>query len=543
MKLHCPHCGVKGSAEDSYSGRTVKCPKCRNVFEVMPDMAIEQPEDADLFSATSSATIESPAPQDLDEDAVKIAEDEDLWGTGADEELSADEAKEDPREVDETPAESEREPVPAALQEETLDWEDIASENELQSAEGEIEEEYQELPEENPADLNSLHDEFEFPAGDIDLAVAEDSDAEDESGEDLWAVVEPDPEEESSIPEPADSEGIDNVLEDELEDAAELDESFEEGSSGDEDPLVQEAGEIELQPYGIDEEECWQCGKKDSSGEPFTAKDGRLYCNDCAPIADPDKVAEADPDQNADDTISGQTLNNNDADLKAAATAVPVNEFSIRDAIRKAWAKTKGAKGAIWAGSAIMYLVILIIVAGGAFLLPSTSDSTGVTGWVSNILFQSVANLISVLFTAGLLLMGINKVAGDTISWRMIFKGFSCAGRIIVATILQSVLVAIGFLLLVLPGIYLSVGYAMTLPLIVDKGLSPWQAMEMSRKAIHKIWWKVAGLFLVMAAIFVVSFIPMGIGLIWTWPMFIIVAGVLYQHLFLDEGRLKVTSK
>jgi len=53
MKLLCPHCGVKGSAEDLYSGRTVKCPKCQGVFEVKPDMAFEQPEDATLLSATS----------------------------------------------------------------------------------------------------------------------------------------------------------------------------------------------------------------------------------------------------------------------------------------------------------------------------------------------------------------------------------------------------------------------------------------------------------------------------------------------------------
>ncbi len=538
MKLYCPHCGIKGSAEDSYSGRTVKCPKCQGVFEVMPDMAIEQPVDTNLFSATSTATTESPAP--LDGFDTTSAVKDDLWEPGADEELSIDEGEE-PVEVDKAAAESEAEPAPEAMQEETLDWEDIASENALQPAEVEIEE-HQEIPEESPADLNSLHDSFASPAADNDL-VEEESDAEDQSGEDLWAVVTNEPEEdeetdpeEAPIPAPADSEDIDNALDDELEEAVEPDERFEEDNLGDEDHLVREDDEIELQPYGIDKEECWQCGSKESFGQPFIAKDGRLYCSDCAPVEDTDKVSEANLNQNADGTVSGQTLNNNDADLNAAATEDSVSNFSIRDAIGKAWGKTKGAKGAIWAGSAIMYFVILILVTGGAFLLPSTgSELTSVTGLVSNILFPAVANIVSVLFTAGLLLMGISKVAGDPISWKMIFKGFSCAGKIIVATILQSVLIAIGFALLIIPGIYLSIGYAMTLPLIIDKGLSPWQAMEVSRKAIHKIWWKVSGLFFVMGLIFVVSLIPAGIGVIWTWPMFIIVAGVLYQYLFAGE--------
>jgi uncharacterized membrane protein len=119
----------------------------------------------------------------------------------------------------------------------------------------------------------------------------------------------------------------------------------------------------------------------------------------------------------------------------------------------------------------------------------------------------------------------------------MIFKGFSYAAKIIVATIMQSILVAIGFLLLILPGIYLAVGYTMTIPLIIDKGLSPWQAMEMSRKAVHKVWWKVAGLFSVMGLIYLGSLIPLGIGLIWTWPMFIILVGVVYRFLFGKENK------
>jgi uncharacterized membrane protein len=250
-----------------------------------------------------------------------------------------------------------------------------------------------------------------------------------------------------------------------------------------------------------------------------------LYCTDCAPVDDLEETVDDRQEQEADDQ-----------DLTDDAASLNYVKFSIGDGIRESWAKTKGAKGTIWAGSAIMYLVLLIIVAGGACLLPSVDNGlNNVTGLLSNILFQGVTNAFSVLFTAGLLLMGIRKVAGEQISWKMVFKGFSCAGRLIVATILQSLLVSIGFMLLVLPGIYLAVGYAMTLPLIMDKGLSPWQAMEMSRKAVHKIWWKVAGLFVVMGLIFVVSLIPLGIGLIWTWPMFIILAGVVYLQLFGDE--------
>jgi uncharacterized membrane protein len=213
--------------------------------------------------------------------------------------------------------------------------------------------------------------------------------------------------------------------------------------------------------------------------------------------------------------------------------------FSLGEVIGEAWAKTKGAKRTIWAGTAVMYGVILVIVGGGTLLLPPLGDGqANATGMVGNVLFQVVIDVLSVLFTAGLLFMGMRQAAGKSISWQMIFNGFSGAAQIILAAILQFILVSLGFLLLVLPGIYLVVGYALTIPLIIDKGLSPWQAMEMSRKAIHKIWWKMAGLFVVVGLILLVSLLALGLGLIWTWPMFIVLAGVVYRHIFGDLEKV-----
>jgi len=97
------------------------------------------------------------------------------------------------------------------------------------------------------------------------------------------------------------------------------------------------------------------------------------------------------------------------------------------------------------------------------------------------------------------------------------------------------ILLTIGFCLFILPGIYLSVGYMLTLPLIMEKGLSPWQAMEASRKAIHKRWWTVLFTFILMSIITTLSAIPLGIGLIWTVPMCSVLVGILYYHFFGDD--------
>jgi hypothetical protein len=56
--------------------------------------------------------------------------------------------------------------------------------------------------------------------------------------------------------------------------------------------------------------------------------------------------------------------------------------------------------------------------------------------------------------------------------------------------------------------------------------------MEASRKAIHRHWFKVFGLYVLMSFICVLSSIPLGLGLIWTFPMFIMVGGILYREIF-----------
>ena len=115
--------------------------------------------------------------------------------------------------------------------------------------------------------------------------------------------------------------------------------------------------------------------------------------------------------------------------------------------------------------------------------------------------------MVSAILTAGLLYTGMKKVAGEPISWiLMVFRGWSFAGQIVLATIFQAILVTIGFLLLVFPGVYLAVGYSLTLPLIMARKMSAWEAMEASRKAIHKVWWQVSGLFGLMGLISFISF-------------------------------------
>ena len=261
---------------------------------------------------------------------------------------------------------------------------------------------------------------------------------------------------------------------------------------------------------------------------------GNVYCSKCIP-ADAE-ITEDDEELTGDGESAFPGLagpaQRNIADIDGENDTGAVGRFTISTLIKDAWHYSKGVKGSIWAAIAVMYIVIFGLAFAVVFLnmkvLPGLEPIQAkiVDGGI-----QTLISLFSFIFSAGILMIAVNKVGHQYFSWKMVFSGFKRFGSMIVLAILQTLMLIIGFCLFILPGIYLSVGYILAIPLIFVKGLSPWQALEASRKAVHKRWWTVFFALIVMGIIVSISTIPLGLGLIWTVPMFTVMIGVLFYHL------------
>ncbi|MDD0841401.1 hypothetical protein [Pseudomonas sp. Gutcm_11s] len=210
-------------------------------------------------------------------------------------------------------------------------------------------------------------------------------------------------------------------------------------------------------------------------------------------------------------------------------------DFSIGDLISEAWQRVKGTKGIIFGGFLVFYVVMLVAttVIGAIFGVLGLVAETSVTGMIVGQLIVSVlASALTYPFLAGINMVGIRRAADQPISFNDVFSGLSLFVPLLITALLMSVLVYVGTLLFIIPGIYLGVAYMLAMPLVIERGLSPWQALETSRKAISQHWFKVFGLFLLLGIIMAISMIPLGIGLVWTLPLFIISMGVLYRTIF-----------
>jgi len=215
--------------------------------------------------------------------------------------------------------------------------------------------------------------------------------------------------------------------------------------------------------------------------------------------------------------------------------------FSIGAVISEAWTKTKGSKWIFNLSFVFYFLVIIIVMTLMEFITVSLVSSNAMGGdpsqMVSGMMFvplalQLSANLIILPMVMGLAMMGIKRSVDAPISSGMVFKYFPKMLPLFVTMLLIYIMVIIGFILFVLPGIYLMIAYYMAMPLVAEKGLSPWQAMEASRKAITHRWFSIFGFFITMLLIIVVSALPLGIGMIWTMPMMVIAFAILYRNMF-----------
>jgi hypothetical protein len=211
-------------------------------------------------------------------------------------------------------------------------------------------------------------------------------------------------------------------------------------------------------------------------------------------------------------------------------------DFQVGALISESWRLVASSKGILIGGFLLYYAAIMLVNTVLGFVLSLVGLEPGEDNLVGMFTSQFAIGILGSVLTypllAGLMLVGIRRAAGQEINFNQIFLAFNNPIPVIITGILMSVMVYAGMLLLLLPGIYLAFAYTLALPLVLERGLSPWQALETSRKAISQHWFKVFGWAMLLGLIILLSAIPLGIGLVWTMPMWMISTGILYRTIF-----------
>lgn len=92
-------------------------------------------------------------------------------------------------------------------------------------------------------------------------------------------------------------------------------------------------------------------------------------------------------------------------------------------------------------------------------------------------------------------------------------------------------LLGLPVMLAFIPSALIGMGLVFTVPLVLERGLSPVQAILVSLRLFARGWPSIVLLHGVMMALFFLALIPMGLGLIWVAPLYFNCKGILYRDL------------
>jgi len=211
--------------------------------------------------------------------------------------------------------------------------------------------------------------------------------------------------------------------------------------------------------------------------------------------------------------------------------------FEIIGAIKEAWANLKGIKTNVLLGL-IIYMAVTMVIGGVLGFLSAQMQTAGQGTLIGmQIITQILIMLVGMPMVAGIFMIAIKHSVSAPTRVGEIFRHYDKAFRILWLYILMYIMMILGFVLLVLPGIYLMVAYTMALPLLIEKNMSVWQAMETSRKAISKKWFTMLGFWIVNMFVIMLGFLALMIGVIWALPLVVLAYAIVYRNMFGVEAE------
>jgi uncharacterized membrane protein len=134
-----------------------------------------------------------------------------------------------------------------------------------------------------------------------------------------------------------------------------------------------------------------------------------------------------------------------------------------------------------------------------------------------------LSNPVSGLLLGGPLMASYFHMAqlaskGKQIEISDFFRGFDKAGSLIKLTLLVFVIVLLGFLMLILPGIYFAVSYVFSHLFVWFYDKDPTESIRLSRKTVSGNFGQIFLLFLILGGINLLGVMALGIGVLLTMP-------------------------
>ncbi|HLD46596.1 MAG: hypothetical protein A3K40_05090 [Syntrophobacterales bacterium RIFOXYC2_FULL_60_23] len=139
---------------------------------------------------------------------------------------------------------------------------------------------------------------------------------------------------------------------------------------------------------------------------------------------------------------------------------------------------------------------------------------------------------VSTPLLMGNFIVSAKLLQGQTPEFRDFFVGFQYFLPLLLLSVVAGFFIAIGTLLLIIPGVYLAVAYLFASYLVVDRRLDFWPAMDLSRRTVNPRWFGYFAFVLLIALLNLAGVVALGVGLLVTIPLSFCAMTAAYAGIF-----------
>lgn len=199
--------------------------------------------------------------------------------------------------------------------------------------------------------------------------------------------------------------------------------------------------------------------------------------------------------------------------------------FSIREAISFGWEEMK-KNFMFFLGFLIILFVAEIVI--NWFFARTNFNATAQIG-------MTISLILSILIGFAVTKISLDAANNESLSLKNINKVLPRFLDYFLVQILTSLIVSVGFVLLIVPGIIWSIQFSMAPYLIIEKKLNPIEAMRESSRITKGNKWRLFIFSLLLALINIAGILVFIVGIFSTLPTAIIAHASIYNKLKTKE--------
>jgi uncharacterized membrane protein len=207
----------------------------------------------------------------------------------------------------------------------------------------------------------------------------------------------------------------------------------------------------------------------------------------------------------------------------------------LKDAWNSAWSDFKNNGWFLVGVVAVFFLV--------SFVANTVSNRLEINGsYFFFVLINLVSYVINALLTLGLIAISLKIIRKQEATWKDLIGYSNILAAYIGASILFGIGVFFGMLLLIVPGCIFLTVYSFYVYGLVDKKLKIMESFKHSARITKGVRWKLFGLCILLGLFNVVGFLFFFVGILFTYPITLLVVAHVYQKLSLESTVIPETE-